>query len=78
MNPAGYNALGSTFERVLPASSVANLFPFNYSGKTDPRGFYIGKDRFGTNLLVDFDQRDDDKTSANILIWVTPVRASPT
>ena len=68
VNPAGYNALGSTFERVLPASSVANLFPFNYSGKTDPRGFYIGKDRFGTNLLVDFDQRDDDKTSANILI----------
>jgi hypothetical protein len=68
VNPAGYNALGSTFERVLPASSVANLFPFNYSGKTDRNGFYIGKDRFGTNVLVDFDQRDDDKTSANILI----------
>ena len=27
------------FERVLPASSVANLYPFNYSGKTDPHGF---------------------------------------
>ena len=68
VNPAGYNAFGPQFERVLPASSVANLYPFNYSGKTDRKGFYIGKDRYGTNVLVDFDQRDDDKTSANILI----------
>ena len=68
VSPAGYNAFGTQFERVLPASSVANLYPFNYSGKTDPRGFYIGKDKYGTNVLVDFDQRDDDKTSANILI----------
>lgn len=68
VRPAGYNRFGSQFERVLPASSVANLYPFNYSGKTDRNGFYIGKDRFGTNILVDFDQRDDDKTSASILI----------
>ena len=66
--PAGRNALGAQFERVLPASSVANLYPFNYSGKTDPHGFYIGKDKYGANILVDFDKRDDDKTSANILI----------
>ena len=66
--PAGRNAFGAQFERVLPASSVANLYPFNYSGKTDPHGFYIGKDKYGANILVDFDKRDDDKTSANILI----------
>lgn len=66
--PAGHNAFGAQFERVLPASSVANLYPFNYSGKTDPHGFYIGKDKYGANILVDFDKRDDDKTSANILI----------
>lgn len=66
--PAGRNAFGTQFERVLPASSVANLYPFNYSGKTDPHGFYIGKDKYGANILVDFDKRDDDKTSANILI----------
>lgn len=66
--PAGRNAFGAQFERVLPASSVANLYPFNYSGKTDPHGFYIGKDKNGANILVDFDKRDDDKTSANILI----------
>ena len=41
--PSGHNVFGPQFERVLPASSVANLYPFNYSGKTDPRGFYIGK-----------------------------------
>lgn len=66
--PAGRNAFGAQFERVLPASSVANLYPFNYSGKTDPHGFYVGKDKYGANILVDFDKRDDDKTSANILI----------
>ena len=68
ISPCGYNAFEKQFERVLPASSVANLYPFNYSGKTDPNGFYIGKDRYGTNILVDFDRRDDDKTNSNILI----------
>ncbi len=68
VGPAGRNLFGSQFERVLPASSVANLYPFNYSGKTDPHGFYIGRDKFGSNVLVDFDKRDDDKTSASILI----------
>lgn len=67
-SPVGYNALGREFERVLPAGSVANLYPFNYSGKTDPNGFHIGKDKYGSNFVVDFDRRDSDKTSANILI----------
>jgi hypothetical protein len=66
--PSGRNLFGSQFERVLPASSVANLYPFNYSGKTDPCGFYLGRDKFGSNIIVDFDRRDTDKTNANILI----------
>ncbi|WMJ79039.1 ATP-binding protein [Sedimentibacter sp. MB35-C1] len=68
VGPAGHNVFGSQYERVLPASSVANLYPFNYSGKTDPGGFYLGRDKFGSNIIVDFDKRDDDKTNANILI----------
>ncbi|MEG2080732.1 MAG: DUF87 domain-containing protein [Oscillospiraceae bacterium] len=68
VSPVGYNAFGTQYERVLPASSVANFYPFNYSGKTDPEGFYLGKDKFGTNILVDFDRRADDKTNGNILI----------
>ena len=67
-SPVGYNACGAEFERVLPANSVANLYPFIYSGKTDAKGFYVGRDKYGSNILVDFDQRDEDKTSANILI----------
>lgn len=67
-NPAGRNTFGSQFERVLPAKSVANLYPFNYSGKTDPNGFYIGRDRYGSNIIVDLDRRTDDKTTANVLI----------
>lgn len=66
--PCGYNIFGTQYERVIPASAVANLFPFNYSGKTDKNGFYLGKDKFGTNIIADFDQRADDKTNSNILI----------
>ena len=66
--PSGYNAFGDQFERVLPASSVANLYPFNYSGKTDANGFYLGRDKFGSNIIVDFDKRAEDKTNSNILI----------
>ena len=66
--PTGWNLFREQFERVLPASSVANLYPFNYSGKTDPQGFYVGRDKFGSNVLVDFNRRADDKTNANILI----------
>jgi type IV secretory pathway VirB4 component len=66
--PSGWNVFGDQFERVLPASSVANLYPFNYSGKTDSNGFYLGRDKFGSNILVDFNRRADDKTNANILI----------
>ena len=66
--PSGKNVFRDQFERVLPASSVANLYPFNYSGKTDPHGFYVGRDKFGSNVLVDFNQRAEDKTNGSILI----------
>ena len=68
VHPAGNNVFASQFERVLPASSVADLYPLNYSGKTDDKGIYIGRDKFGTNILVDFDKRTEDKTNSNILI----------
>ena len=66
--PAGSNVFGSLYERVLPALSVANLFPFNYSDKNDPNGFYIGRDRYGSNIIVDLDRRAEDKTTASVLI----------
>ena len=66
--PFGHNQFGALYERVLPASSVSNLYPSNFSGKTDPKGFYIGRDKYGTNILVDLDHRSDDKTNSNVLI----------
>ncbi|MDE8032396.1 ATP-binding protein [Erysipelothrix rhusiopathiae] len=66
--PSGQNMFRDEFERVLPASSVSNLFPFNYSGKTDEHGFYLGKDKFGSNIIVDFNKRSEDKTNSNIII----------
>jgi type IV secretory pathway VirB4 component len=44
------------------------LYPFNYSGLTDANGFLLGRDKFGSNIIVDFNKRTDDKTNANILI----------
>ena len=66
--PLGKNCFGGRFERVYPASSVANLYPFNYSGKSDPHGFCIGRDKYGTNVIVDLDRRSDDVTNANVII----------
>lgn len=66
--PVGANQFGAQYERVLPASSAANLYPFNFLGKTDPHGIYIGRDKFGSNVLVDFDRRAEDKTTSNTLI----------
>ena len=66
--PVGANQFGAQYERVLPASSVANMYPFNFSGNTDPQGLYIGRDKYGTNILVDFDRRAEDKTTSCILI----------
>ena len=66
--PSGWNMFREQFERVLPASSVANLYPFSFSGKTDEKGFYLGRDKFGSNIIVDFDKRSEDKTNANTLI----------
>ena len=67
--PFGFNIFNQEFQRVLPASSVANLFPFSYSGKTDKKGIYIGKDVNGSNIIVDFDKRASDKTNGHISIF---------
>ncbi len=61
--PSGWNVFREQFERVLPASAAANLYPFSFSGKTDENGFYLGRDKFGSNVIVDFNKRADDKTN---------------
>lgn len=66
--PSGHNAFGEEFERMLPASSVANLFPFAYTGKTDPNGFYVGYDKYDSSIIVDLERRAADKSNANTLI----------
>lgn len=66
--PVGRNQFGDQYERVLPAGSVANMYPLSFSGKTDPQGFYIGRDKYGTNILVDLDRRSNDKTNGSALI----------
>lgn len=66
--PGGVNQFGDKFDRVLPADSISDLFPFSYSGKVDPKGFSLGRDRFGSGIFVDFDRRAVDITNANIAV----------
>lgn len=66
--PFGHNVFLTQYELALPASSVANLYPFSYSGKTDPAGFYLGRDKYGTNVIVDMDRRAADKTNSSALV----------
>ena len=66
--PFGRNQFGDQYERVLPAGSVANMYPLSFSGKTDPKGFYVGRDKYGTNILVDLDRRSNDKTNGSALM----------
>lgn len=68
-SPFGFNIFNKEFERILPSSSAANLFPLSYSGKTDKKGQYVGKDENGSNIIVDFDQRANDKTNGHISIF---------
>ncbi len=71
VSPCGYNIFKEQFQRVLPAKSVGNLYPFNYSGKTDSKGLYIGHDKYGSNIIVDFDKRSNDKLNSNIAVLGT-------
>lgn len=68
VQPWGRNVFASQFERVLPLSSAANLYPLHYSGRTDPHGFYLGRDRFGSNVIVDLDRRTEDRTNGHALV----------
>ncbi len=46
--------LGAQYERVLPASSVANMYPFNLKRRKQIHTAHIGRDKYGTNILRDF------------------------
>lgn len=72
VNPLGRNRFGLSFCRPLPASSVANLYPFSYSGRLDPHGIRIGKAENGTDVYLDPDRRTYDITNGNILILGGP------
>ena len=52
--PVGANQFGAQYERVLPASSVANMYPFNFSGKTDPQLFHVQRDERITHYFGDY------------------------
>ena len=39
-----------------------------YSGKTDPRGFLLGRDKSGSNVIIDFDRRTGGRTNSSVLI----------
>ena len=72
VNPVGMNKFGDEFERIIPISSAANLFPFSYNGKMDPHGFRLGRDKYGTHIFTDFDRRAQDISNPNIVVLGNP------
>ena len=69
VNPCGNpKEFGTQFERHMPSSSVANLFPLSYSGSIDKHGFQLGKDKFGGYIITDFGKRTKTCTNSNIVI----------
>ncbi len=67
VNPVG-NYKNEEFSRHMDTESLCNLFPFSYSGKIDKEGFALGEDRYGGNIIIDFDKREKSRTNSNILI----------
>ena len=67
VNPVGETGL-EEYTRHMDSEALANLFPFSYSGKIDTKGFPLGIDKFGGNIIIDFDKRDSSRTNSNILI----------
>lgn len=70
--PGGTDQFKGEFNRALPQTSVANLFPFSYSGKYDPHGFSMGKDSSGGQIIVDLDRRTSTITNSNCLVLGQP------
>jgi len=69
VNPCGNpKEFGTQFERHMPSSSMANLFPLSYSGSIDSHGFLLGKDKFGGYIITDFSKRTNTHTNSSIVI----------
>ena len=66
--PGSEDMFHGEFSRALPSISVANLYPYSYSGKSDPHGFPIGRDRNGSYIIADLDKRDSTHSNSNVLI----------
>lgn len=66
--PGGSDQFNGEFSRAIPERSVANLYPMSYSGKTDPHGFQLGKDKNGSYIITDINKKDNTHTNANGLI----------
>lgn len=66
--PGGTDMFHGEFSRSLPSIDVANLYPYSYSGKSDPHGFPVGKDINGSYIITDLDRRDNTHPNSNVLI----------
>lgn len=70
--PGGTDRFSGYYSRALPASSVANFYPFLFSGKYCEKGFTLGKDTSGGTVIMDFNERSASITNPNILILGMP------
>lgn len=66
--PGGKDQFKGEFNRAIPMASLANLYPFSYTGKSDPHGFFVGKDANGSYIITDIDRRGTTVTNSNVAV----------
>ncbi len=66
--PQGHNIFGTQFEYCSRRPALQTYTYIIIPARLDAHGFYIGKDRYGSNILTDFRPARRGQTSANVLI----------
>lgn len=67
--PGGVDQFNGRYSRALPGSSVSNLYPFSYSGRSDPKGISLGYELSGGQMIVDmFGYRSATITNSNVVV----------
>lgn len=52
----------------MPTLSAASLYPFSFTRYCERKGIYLGRDRMNGMVIIDLDERMNDRTDSNIVV----------
>lgn len=67
VNPLGADLFAKSANN-LPSNTLASLYPFSFSNKSDEHGLFLGETVDGGYVFVDFDKRSEEVTNGNYSI----------